>query len=83
VRVKIRNTRQKELIEQYAVGAVFSDTAEMGYDALTEKLGEGVIPAEVVVWQPFDDLDAPALLERVEEQHDIFRYFAEAVLGDS
>jgi hypothetical protein len=83
VRVKIMNTRQKELVEQYAIGAVFSDTAEVGYKTLTEKLSEGVIPDEVVVWQPYEDLDASSLLERVEEQHDIFKYFAESVLADS
>lgn len=74
--------KQRALVEQYAIGAVFSDTAEMGYEALTESLSNDAVPEEVIVWQPYEGLEPKDLLERIEEQYDIFRYFAERLLDE-
>lgn len=71
------------LIKEYAIGAVFSDTAEKSYTALVEELEQGNIPEEVLVWQPFETLDPQALLEQVEEQYNIFEHFAERLINES
>lgn len=77
---KMLNMKQIELAKQYAIGAVFTDTAEMGYSALVEELSQDNIPEEVIVYQPYENLDPQELLEVVEEQYDIFEMFAEDVV---
>lgn len=74
------NLKQIEIIKEYAIGAIFSDTAEMGYSALVEELDQDNIPDEVIVYEPYEGLDPQDLLERVEEQYDIFETFAEQLL---
>lgn len=74
------NLKQIEVIKEYAIGAIFSDTAEMGYTALVEELDQDNIPDEVIVYAPYDGLDPQDLLERVEEQYDVFETFAEQLM---
>ena len=66
----------QQLIKKYAIGAVFHDTDNLGFDFIMEKLEEGEIPDEVLVWTPYESLNASQLAERVEEQFDIFATFA-------
>lgn len=65
------------IFEQYALGSVLSDSAELGYDEIMESLQNGEIPEDVIVWAPFEYEDTRALAERIEEFHDIFKAFAE------
>jgi len=74
------NLKQIEIIKEYAIGAVFSDTAELGYSALVEELDQDNIPEEVIVYQPYEGLDPQDLLEAVEEHYDVFETFAEQIV---
>jgi len=71
------DNNKRALIKKYAVGAVFHDTAELGFDFIMEKLEEGEIPDEVLVWTPHKSLGATELADMVEDQMDIFTIFAE------
>ena len=68
---------KRALIKKYAIGAIFSDTAELGFDFIMEKLEEGEIPDEVIVFAPYERLGATDLADMVEDQMDIFATFAE------
>lgn len=71
------NDNKQALIKKYAVGAIFSDTAELGFDFIMEKLEEGEIPNEAIVFAPYESLGAIELASQVEDQIDIFTIFAE------
>jgi hypothetical protein len=68
---------KRALIKKYAIGAIFTDTAELGFDFIMEKLEEGEIPDEVIVFAPYERLGATDLADMVEDQMDIFATFAE------
>jgi len=74
------NMKQIEIVKEYAIGAVLSDTAEMGYTAFAEELEQDNIPEDVIVYQPYENLDPQELLEVMEEQYDIFETFAEQLM---
>jgi hypothetical protein len=65
------------IFEEYALGSVLSDSAEMSYNDVMEALESGNIPEDVIVWAPFEYEDPRALASRIEEYHDIFKTFAE------
>ena len=75
--------KQIELVKEYAIGAVFSDTNEMGYTALVEQLEQGNIPEDVIIWAPYENLDPQELVEQIEEQYNIFEIFAERLTEES
>jgi len=77
------NLKQIEIIKEYAIGAVLSDTAEMSYSAFAEELDQDNIPEEVIVYAPYNGLDPHELLEAMEEQYDIFQTFAEQIMEAS
>ena len=79
---KMLSMNQIELIKEYAIGAVFSETADYGYSALVEELGQDNTPEDVIVYQPYENLDPQELLELVEEQYGILESFAERLLED-
>jgi antirestriction protein len=68
---------KRALIKKYAIGAIFSDTAELGFDFIMEKLEEGEIPDEAIVFAPYESLGATELASQVEDQIDTFATFAE------
>ena len=74
------NMEQIELIKEYAMGAVLSDSNEMGYTAFAEELEQDNIPEAVIVYKPYEHLDAQELLEAMEEHYDIFETFAEQLM---
>lgn len=76
------NMKQIELIKEYAIGAVLSDSNEMGYTAFAEELGQDNIPEDVIVYQPYENLDPQELLEVMEEQYSVFETFAEQLLEE-
>jgi len=75
--------KQIDLIKEYAIGAVFSDTADMGYTALVEELGQDNIPEDVIVYQPYENLDPQELAEAVEEHYGVFETFAEQLTEEA
>lgn len=77
------NLKQIDLIKEYAVGAVLSDSADLSYDAIVEELDQDNIPEEIIIWAPFETLDAQALLEQIEEQYNIFEIFAERLMEEN
>ena len=79
---KMLNMKQIELIKEYAIGAVLSDSNEMGYTAFAEELGQDNIPEDVIVYQPYENLDPQELLEVMEEQYSIFETFAEQLMEE-
>ena len=76
------NMKQIELIKEYAIGAVLSDSNEMGYTAFAEELEQDNIPEDVIVYQPYENLNPSELLEVMEEQYDIFETFAEQLIEE-
>jgi hypothetical protein len=72
--------KQIELVGEYAIGAVLSDSNEMSYTAFAEALEQDNIPEEVIVYQPYENLDPQELLEAMEEQYSIFEIFAERLI---
>ena len=74
------NMEQIELIKEFAVGAVLSDTAEMNYTALAEELEQDNIPEEVIVCGLYENLNPQELLEVLEEHYDVFEMFAEKLM---
>jgi hypothetical protein len=68
---------KRALIKKYAIRAIFIDTAELGFDFIMEKLEEGEIPDEAIVFAPYKSLGATDLADMVEDQMDIFATFAE------
>jgi len=74
------NMKQIEVAKQYAIGEVFTDTAEMGYSALVEELSQDNIPEDVIIYQPYENLDPQELVEVIEEKYDIFENFAEDLM---
>lgn len=76
------NMKQIELIKEYAIGAVLSDSNEMSYTDFAEELAQDNIPEEVIVYQPYENLDPQELLEVMEEQYDIFETFAERLIEE-
>jgi hypothetical protein len=77
------NLNQIELIKEYAMGAVLSDSAEMNYTAFAEELEQDNIPEEVIVYQPYENYAPQELLDAMEEQYDIFLTFAEQIVEAS
>jgi len=75
--------KQIELIKEYAIGAVFSDTAEMNYTALAEELDQDNIPEEVIVCGLYETLDPQELLEVLEEHYDVFEMLAEKIVKEA
>ena len=73
-----------ELIKQYSVGAVFSDTDNLGFEFIMDKLSEGTIPDGTVVYSPYENLTPQDLAGAIDEQAEIFTTFAEQLseLGD-
>jgi hypothetical protein len=67
----------RALIKKYAVGAIFHDTAGLGFDFIMKKLEEGQIPKETIVFGPYESLGATELADMVEDQMDTFATFAE------
>lgn len=76
------NMKQIELVAEYAMGAVLSDSNEMGYTAFAEALEQDNIPESVVVYQPYEHLDAQELLEAMEEHYSVFETFAEQLMEE-
>ena len=76
------NMKQIEIVKQYAIGAVLSDSNEMGYTAFAEELEQDNIPEDVIVYQPYENLNPSELLEVMEEQYDIFETFAEQLIEE-
>jgi hypothetical protein len=68
---------KRALIKEYAIRAIFRDTAELGFDFIMKKLEEEEMPDEVIVWTPYESLGATDLANMVEDQMDIFIAFAE------
>ena len=77
------NMKQIELIKEFAVGAVLSDTAEMNYTALAEELDQDNIPEEVIVCGLYENLDPQELLEVLEEHYDVFEMLAEKIVKEA
>jgi hypothetical protein len=71
------DNNKQALIKEYAIRAIFIDTAELGFDFIMEKLKEGEIPDEAIVFAPYERLGATDLADMVEDQMDIFATFAE------
>ena len=71
------DNNKQALIKKYAIGAIFSDTAELGFDFIMEKLEEGEIPEDAIVFAPYESLGATELASQVEDQIDIFALFVE------
>ena len=69
-----------ELIEEYAIGSVLSDSADMSYTAFAEELEKDNIPKEVVVYKPYENLYPLELLEVLEEYYGVFETFAERLM---
>ena len=76
------NMKQIEIVKEYAIGAVLSDSNEMGYTAFAEELEQDNIPEDVIVYQPYEHLNPSELLEVMEEQYDIFETFAEQLIEE-
>ena len=76
------NMKQIEIVKEYAIGAVLSDSNEMGYTAFAEELEQDNIPEDVIVYQPYENLNPSELLEVMEEQYDIFETFAEQLIEE-
>jgi len=76
------NTKQVELIEEYAVGTVLSEINEITYTALVENLEQNNIPKEVIVCGLYENLHPQELLEVLEEQYDIFETFAKQLIEE-
>ena len=74
------NMKQIEVIKEFAIGAVLSDTAEISYTAFAEELEQDNIPEEAIVCGLYENLDPQELLEVLEEQYDIFETFAEQLM---
>lgn len=69
-----------ELVEEYAIGSVLSDSAGMGYTAFAEELEKDNIPREVVVYKPYENLYPLELLEVLEDYYGVFETFAERLI---
>ena len=65
------------IFQEYALGSILSDSAELEYDTIMESLENGVIPDDVIVWAPFEYEDPRILANRLEDFHDMFITFAE------
>lgn len=65
------------IFQEYALGSILSDSAELDYDTIMESLENGVVPDDVIVWQPFEYEDPRILANRLEDFHDMFITFAE------
>lgn len=65
------------IFQKYALGAVLADSNEHDYEELLESFEQGECPDGVSIWQPFENHDYYELAQLIEEQHDIFRAFAE------
>lgn len=79
---KMLSMKQIDLIKEYAIGAVLSDSNEIGYTAFAEELGQDNIPEEVIVYQPYENLNPSELLEVMEEQYSVFEMFAERLMEE-
>lgn len=65
------------IYQKYALGAVLADSNELDYDDVLESFEQGECPEGVSIWHPFENHDYYELAQLIEEQHDIFRAFAE------
>lgn len=65
------------IYQKYALGAVLADSNELDYDTVLEAFENGECPDGVSIWHPFENHEYYELAELIEEQHDIFRAFAE------
>ena len=65
------------IFQKYALGAVLADSNEHNYDELLESLENGEVPEGVSIWSPFENYEYHELASLIEEQHDIFKCFAE------
>ena len=65
------------IFQKYALGAVLADSNEHDYEELLESFENGECPDGVSIWAPFENYDYYELAQLIEEQHDIFKAFAE------
>ena len=65
------------IFQKYGLGAVLADSNELDYDDVLESLEQGECPEGVSIWAPFENYEYHELASLIEEQHDIFRAFAE------
>lgn len=68
------------LVDQYALGTILTDSAELDYDYIISKLEEGEIPEDVIVWEPFELYDPKYLASILEDVRDGYRCFAEDII---
>ena len=76
------NMKQIEIVKEYAIGAVLSDSNEMGYTAFAEELEQDNIPEDVVVHKFYEHMNPSELLEAMEEQYGVFETFAEQLIEE-
>lgn len=79
---KMLSMKQIDLIKEYAIGAVLSDSNEMSYTAFAEELEQDNIPEDVIVYQLYENLNPPQLLEAMEEHYNVFEMFAERLMEE-
>ena len=69
-----------ELVEEYAIGTVLSETNKMTYAALVEHLEQNNIPKEITVCGLYENLHPQELLEVLEEHYDVYDKFAKQLM---
>ena len=68
------------LVDQYALGTILTDSAELQYDYLISKLEEGEIPEGVIVWEPFENYPPQHLASVLDDVREAYRCFAEDII---
>ena len=68
------------LVDQYALGTILTDSAELDYDYIISKLEEGEIPEDVIVWQPFENYSPNVLASILDDVREGYRCFAEDII---
>ena len=68
------------LVDQYALGTILTDSAELDYDYIVDQLEKNEIPEGVIVWQPFENYDPRYLASILEDVRDGYRCFAEDII---
>jgi hypothetical protein len=76
----MENNALVALCQKYSLGMVFTDSAGLSYDEMSNSLEQGKIPDEAIIWEPFEDYQVDGVLSVLDEYHAIMYKYTLDVL---
>jgi len=72
----------ERMAENYALGTFLTEWDELTYDEIMDSFARDEIPAQVDIWQPFENYSCAELMEYIENLRNDYLNFADRLIGD-